>query len=487
MYQTPLRLLLLPKVVMPFLISLSMSLIACDEACEIGSPCDAACEPGSSPVCVTESICSCVASGTAGSEGGMSIAGTSIGGTHGGEEMNGGDVPSPACESLVLGDLVINEVMINPSEPEPDHEYIELVNVSTKEIDLTGVNLTYNGEEKFRFYQGCMAPKSAVVAFSGGSGAGVIPWVWSSPARGIGVYNYRYQFVNSKDFEFNLFGSDGQLLSAFVGESNMIEDGESVTRSPELTGVPTEHGEASANGALKSPGACSNGGSFEQQCLDGQQSSGGEMSGGVMSGGVMNGGVMNGGEMSTGGMNGGEMIIPPNCSSPLIGDLLINEVLIDAVDESADEFIELLNQSDVPVNLNRIELLYQTASGVLETQITFGPGCMAPHSALVIYNNTHNRPWYWSSPTIDSPSLSAGHSTFALANSRDAVLELRAGSGQRLSQLLVPRSQITEAVSVNRSPDGEESNESTIVLHNSISASSSSPGGRPDGARYEER
>ena len=28
--------------------------------------------------------------------------------------------------------------------------------------------------------------------------------------------------------------------------------------------------------------------------------------------------------------------------------------------------------------------------------------------------------------------LSAGHSTFALANSRDAVLELRAGSGQRL-------------------------------------------------------
>ena len=453
-----------------FLTSLIMLTVGCDEACEIGSRCDAVCEQGSVPVCVTESICSCVASGMAGSSGGMSIGGESGGGA-----MSGGTEPPPVCDSLAPGDLVINEAMINPSESEPDHEYIEVVNLSAKEVDLSGVNLTYNGEEKFRFYQGCMAPQSAFVAYSGGSGSGVLPWRWSTPARGVGVYNYRYQFVNSRDFDFSLFSGEGLLLSSFIGESNMIEDGESVTRSPELSGSPLEHAQASSTGALSSPTACANGGSFEQQCMDGQYITGGEMAGEE---------IIAGEEVIAGAVAGGGTP-PPNCASPLIGDLLINEVMIDAVDESAGEFIELLNQSDVAVNMDRIELLYQTPSGVLETQITFGPGCMAPHSALVIYNNSRERPWYWSTTTGDSGVLSTGHSTFGLANSRDAVLELRAGSGQRLSQLVVPRSEITEEVSVNRSPDAVES--STIVLHTSISTSSSSPGERPDGARYEER
>ena len=51
------------------------------------------------------------------------------------------------------------------------------------------------------------------------------------------------------------------------------------------------------------------------------------------------------------------------------------------------EFVELLNQSAAPVNLDRIELLYQTASGALEPQILLVLG-VAPHSALVIYNNS---------------------------------------------------------------------------------------------------
>ncbi len=451
---------------------------ACDDVCEIGSPCDAVCEPGTIPICVTKSICSCVASGSGGTEGGMSIAGTE-GGVTGGEE--GGTTPPPVCEPLIQGDLVINEVMINPSESEPDHEYVELVNISAKELDLTGVNLTYNGEEKFRFYQGCMAPNSSVVTYSGGTGAGVLPWIWSTMPRGIGVYNYRYQFVNSRDFDFSLFSEAGQLLSQFVGESGMIEDGESITRSPELIGQPIEHSLASSVGALHSPAACANGGSFEQGCVDGQQGAGVEVTGGEMTGGEMMGGDNLAGEIA-----GGEMMMPPPaCAAPLVGDLLINEVLIDADDESRGEFIEVLNQSDLSVNLDRIELLYQAPSGSLETKITFEPGCMAPHSAMVIYNNTREQSWFWSTPTADSQALGSGHSTFGLANSRDAVLELRAGSGQRLSQLTVPRSDITEEVSINRSPDAVES--SMIVLHDSISGISSSPGSRPDGARYEDR
>lgn len=463
-------------------ISTLLMIIGCDSPCQIGSSCDATCELGSAPICVTESICKCVAINVAGTEGGLSMGGGSMGGgsMNGGGEAGGTTEPPPVCEPLVLGDLIINEVMINPSESEPAHEYVELVNVSNKEIDLTGVNFTYNDEEKFRFQQGCMSPNSAVAAYSGGSGEGLLSWVWSTQPRGIGVYNYRYQFVNSRDFSFNLFSADGQLLSQFAGASNLINDGESITRSPELTGGPLEHVSASSNGSPSSPASCANGGTYEAGCNDGSA-----QMGGAMTGGETVGGSMAGGESMGGAMTGGQ-VIPPACSSPFVRDLLINELLIDAEgDENLGEFIEILNQSDQAVNLDGIQLLYQNSSGVMTSEVSFAPGCMAPHSALVIYNNTRDLPWLWSTMTSDSVALSTGHSPFPLANGRDAVLELQAPSGQRLSQLVVLRSEISEGVSANRSPDAVES--STMAQHDTLSTTPNSPGVRPDGTRYEDR
>ena len=325
--------------------------------------------------------------------------------------------------------------MIDPDNAEPANEYVELVNMSDKEIDLTGVNLTYNDDEKFRFYQGCMPAHSAVAAYSGGSGNDLIPWTWSSAARGIGVYNYRYQFVNSRDFNFTLYSDQGQVLSQFSGTQSQIKEGVSITRSPELIGEPLKHQEASTSGGKLSPAFCANGGSYEASCTDAPSIMAGEMAGEMA--GSMAGSMA--GEMA------GSMIMPPNCASPFIGDLLINELMIDAEgDENTGEFIEILNQSSQAVNLAGIELLYQNSSGVLNTEISFSPGCMAPRSALVIYNNTRDLAWLWSSPTSDSTTLSSGHSPFALANSRDAILELRASSGQLLSQIAVLRSEISE-------------------------------------------
>ena len=200
----------------------------------------------------------------------------------------------------------------------------------------------------------------------------------------------------------------------------------------------------------------------------------------------MAGGEMMGGETTGGEVTGGTLVNPPNCALPFVGDLLINEVLIDAEgNENTGEFIELLNQSSQAVNLDGIQLLYQNSNGVLATEITFPPGCMAPHSAVVIYNNTRDVPWTWSTVTSDSVTLASGHSPFALANSRDAVLELQASSGQRLSQLSVLRSDISEGISANRSPDAVES--STIAQHDTLSSAPTSPGFRPDGTRYEDR
>lgn len=466
------------------------ALIGCgEEACTIGGPCERACGEGLTPVCVASSICECVSYG--GAEGG-SIPGGMSGG--GGESAGVTSEPPPVCSPLQVGDLVINEVMINPSTTEPNNEYVEVVNVSDREIDLTGVNLTYAkggepGEEKFRFTQGCMAPRSAFVAYSAATN-GEVPWRWSTAARGVGVYNYRYSFVNGDDFEFSLFAESGELLSSFTGAKALIKDGESVTRLPEFTGEPAKHTDASAVGALESPATCSNLGTFEQQCTDG--STGGETAGdmaGDTAGDTAGVPAGDTGGASAGDIGGdlGGTAPPPSCGYPLVNDLVINEVLINPDgDENANEFIEILNLSDQEINLSGIGLWYQNSSGEMILEISFAPGCMAPHSAVVIRNNSRDVPWEWSTPTADSVSLSSGHSPFPLANTRDAVLELRASSGQRLSLMTVPRADIDEGISANRSPDAQESE--LIAPHAVLNPSAStSPGYCPNGARYEER
>ena len=460
---------------MSLAVSLSVvALMGCEERCEVGGSCDRICEPGLAPVCVASSICECVNY----TQGGGEVGGFSGGG---GDTVGGSIEPPPVCDPLLIGDLVINEVMINPSTTEPNNEYVELVNVSDREIDLTGVNLTYGGDEKIRFTQGCMAPKSSVAAYSSAT-TDEVPWQWSTPPRAVNMYKYRFQFSNSRDFEFALFGGDGALLSSFSGPKSMIDDGKSITRSPELTGEPLEHDLASIISAELSPASCSNLGRFESGCADGA-TGGAEISGAEA--GSITSGVEVGGTQASGGVGGGTP--PPNCSPPLVNDLVINEVLINPEgDEGVGEFIEILNISDQAVNLDGIGLWYQSSSGELTLEIEFAAGCMAPMSAVVIRNNSRDEPWVWSTPTSDSGALGSGHSTFALANSRDAILELRARSGQRISQMIVFKAEISEGVSANRSPDAQESDVITSHLELNPSASTS-PGYCPNGTRYEER
>jgi hypothetical protein len=385
-----------------------------------------------------------------------------------------------------MGDLIINEVMINPSTTEPNNEYVELVNVSNREIDLTGVNLTYNGEEKLRFTQGCMAPNSSVAAYSSAT-TDEVPWQWSTPPRAVGMNKYRFQFVNSRDFDFGLFAGSGELLSIFAGPESMIKDGKSITRSPELIGDPLLHDLASTVAAEFSPAACANLGNFESGCSNG--ATGGTEVSGTEAGTMTSGTEIGGAGTQTGGEAGGETgggLPPPNCSSPLVNDLVINEALINPEgDENVGEFIEVINVSAQAVNLDGIGIWYQNSSGELELEIAFSPGCMSPLSAVVIRNNTRDLAWEWSTPTADSALLGSGHSTFALANSRDAILELRATSGQRLSQMIVLKGNITEGVSANRAPDAQESD--TITSHLELNPSAStSPGYCPNGSRYED-
>lgn len=452
--------------------------VGCDDGCEVGKACDATCEPGSAPVCVAASICNCVSLGTGGEVGGGGIG-------VGGETIGGMTEAPPVCEPLVQGDLVINEVMINAlGTSEGAGEYIELVNVSAKELDLTGVMITYNTAEKLRFSQGCMAPQSAVAAFGGRTNA--TPWQWSTSPRGVVTETQAsFSFSNSNPFTLSMFDQSGNEIDRFTGESNLSRnDGESVTRSPDLTGEAASHASASPFGELSSPARCSNGGSFEALCADGSPVIGGEMAGAEIGGSPA--GMIAGGEQGGEPVGGQEIMV--DCSGPFVGDLVLNEVMINPTgDDGVGEYIELINLSTAPVSLAGIEIWYQNSSGTLERELIFGAGCMEPLSAVAVYTGDTSVPWIWSSPNQYSQALSTGHTSFPLANSRDAILELRAGSsGQRLSQLEVPRSLIVEGVSANRVRDGEESN--GVVRHDLVngSTSTSSPGRCSNGLRYEE-
>lgn len=444
-------------------------LIACEDKCEVGQGCDITCEPGLAPVCIASSICDCVSFGggeiPGGSQGGSSVAG--------GEA---GDVPPPVCDPLLEGDLVINEVLINaPGSSEGAGEYIELVNTSAKTIDLTGVMVTYNSDEKLLFRQGCMAPYSAVAAFGGGSNQ--TPWIWSTPAQGVVMdTKASFSFSNSSPFEFLLYQRDGQPIDLFSGAASLSsQDGESATRSPSLSGEPVRHSEVSPVMSLSSPAMCSNSGTFEQLCADGEVVTGGQTAG-EMAGEMIAGEVA--GEM----VGGGAPTL--NCDAPFVGDLVINEVLINPDgDDRSGEFIEVVNVSARPVNLASIELWYNNSENVLERKFGFGSGCLAANSAFAIFNASNSVSWIWSSPNEYSEQLELGHPTFQLNNERSAEIQLRAGSGQVLSRIVIPREMIISGVSANRPSDGSEGG--TVTRHDEVGLNTSSPGLCSNGDRFE--
>ena len=446
----------------------------CEEPCSAGAPCEDTCMIGLAPVCVAAGICECVPISTIDAnmnpEGGTSTLPNPANG--------------PACAAPNFGELVLNEVMINPSGPEPQEEYIELINLSAQEVNLLGVTLTYRGDEKLRFTAGCMAPNSAVALYDD-----ELLWRWSSPSREVAYTKGSFRFANTSDFAFELYSATGDALSSMIGEASLIKEGKSINRTPDINGESLAlHPEVSPASLLSSPAACANGGTFELACTDGMMGSQLPPPGGTevdMMGG------MGGTETPIGGTSGGgEVIPPPNCDPPFIGDLVINEVLSNpegTEQETKDEFIEILNRSEQPVNLQDISLKYlkdetEEQSGL----ISFTPGCFPAKSALAIYHQTPGDRWVWSSIGQDTARLSQGHSTFMITNSKKVTIQLLAQSGQILSQMSFPSSVAeTSGVSANRSPDGVQ--EAEVSLHTELSSTSSiSPGSCPNGGRYEE-
>ena len=345
-------------------------LVACqnNEICESqGSPCARECAEGETAICVTSSICSCVAdidgdeSGTeAGSE-----AGSDAGDDNGGN--SGGEMGPSQCDPPILGDLVINEVMIDAEGDENSYEYVEVANLSDRAIDLSGIKLSYKGSEKVNFLSGCMASKSLVALF-----ASEDEWVWSSPVGNLNMTKSAFRFSNSSDFNFELIGAEGQELNNFVGENTLVSEGVSINRSPDFSGESlVQHQDIST--LPNSPALCSNGAKFEDDCI------GSEIAG-MMAGGMAGGeagsesgseaGAIAGEEAGTvAGMMAGSEPEPP-CELAMPGELIINEVMIDpSGDESRDEYIELVNLSDQAVYLGGLVFKYKERNQIIFNNI----------------------------------------------------------------------------------------------------------------------
>ena len=474
-----------------------------EDPCVAGTQCAMTCPGGQIPVCVVDGICECVVYGN----GGGSNPSGGLSPITGGETTGGTQTPIevPSCAPPLPGDLILNEILVDPSLAEPQNEFIELVNTSNQEVNLQGLYINYNGELKFDFLAGCMAPNSAVALYHEQSLT-----QWSTPARApTWTVNGRRVFTNSADFTIDLYqNGDGNPLSVLFGTKSLVRAGVSANRPTDLQGDEAiRHTEISEQD--QSPALCSNGGTFENQCLDGVSTPIGGQEGGMMVGGqegaVMNGGqeggqtgaMLNGGQeggqegaMMSGGQEGGVMPVPVNCAPPSPGVLFINEVLINPEGNETttkEEFIEFVNQGPNSINLGGIGLYYNG-----DWKFDFPQGCFAGESLLALFNQKGPTQWIWSSSDSDSARFAtASIPSFALRNSSGITLELKDAQGNLLTsfssdnaRLDNPEARIVEGQSLTRTSDGNPNE--VFYLHPLLNTGESfSPGRCQNGNRYE--
>ena len=398
---------------------------------------------------------------------------------------------------------------------EPAEEYIELVNTTERPLSLAGLSVAYNASVKLSFERGCMPGRSAVAFYSDETLTS-----WSSAPEGLVMSQSSFRFANSNDFSFVLSNSSGEDLDRFEGLGSDIEPEVSLNRAPDLSGAPALH--TSLSELSSSPGLCPHGGSYEEGCpnapqggapaggveggapaggveggapaggapaggIEGGAPAGGAPAGGVPAGGVEGGAPAGGVEAgaTVGGVEGGVTLEP--CSSPSAGELVLNEVLANPLDNenltvNKTEWVELINVTDQWLDLEGITLSNEDV-----IKVTFGALCLAPRSALVIYNQRDASSWLPSSPLQGDP-LSSQVTGFSITNSRALNLTLGNQAGL-LSELSTADaiSSYPEGVSLNRDPDQDPN--APVSAHDSLTDAGgalSSQGLCANGARFED-
>lgn len=179
-----------------------------------------------------------------------------------------GDV-GPSCGSLIsgAGSLMLNEILAKPGgldvnndgESSTKDEFVEIVNVSGQELDLTGVQL-FTGQgtpsDLVHTFQGfCLGPLEGVVLFGGGN-----PGFTVDKAT-IMVADKSLSLNDAAGHGVRLVAGNGVEVDAYTYQ--LVPASESLTRWPDGTGAFAPHSEADTEaGKPFSPGSCIDGSPF---------------------------------------------------------------------------------------------------------------------------------------------------------------------------------------------------------------------------------
>ena len=325
--------------------------------------------------------------------------------------------PEPSLPTPQKGDLVINEILYNPpNDPVKgdankdgvrdtyQDEFIEIVNVSNKKLDLEGVKLTDNTTKTyFTFPKGVIvAPKQGIVIFGGGMSQDTAKnnnqphpnfgdsLVYTASFGGGGT---RLALTNSAK-TILLKDNQGLELDKFTyGTSECPGNkNESVTLDPDMTGKCTLHSKADSKGSLFSPGTRISGSKFSEMPVEPTTTESiSEPTTELISEPTT--------ELISDG--GTESIIESKPETtpdvgysrlPKVGDLIINELNTDPdskkgdankdgkISYSFDEFVEIVNNSSDPLRLQGLKL-YSKGKVVF----TFKAMILAPKGVVIIF------------------------------------------------------------------------------------------------------
>ena len=166
------------------------------------------------------------------------------------------------------------------------------------------------------------------------------------------------------------------------------------------------------------------------------------------------------------------------CKDPVLGDLVITEVLIDGEPTEKEEFVEIVNTAINAVSLDGISLLSER-DGRIRKHILFGLGCLPAGTAIAVYADPDR--WIYS-PDLTTRPVAAVQS-FGFSNQRDFHIILDSGRGYALDSVRGGFGQIQPGISIAR-----ERTDRTFpfVLHNTLGHGiDKSPGFCPNGGLYD--
>lgn len=170
--------------------------------------------------------------------------------------------------SLNITNVVINEFLADPAADDPgdangdgtrdssDDEFIEIVNVSGTDLDISGWSISDAVQVRHTFPEGSVIPADcSAVVFGGGSPSGSFGGaVVQTASEGALGFNNGGDTITIDD------GGSSTLEYVYGGEGG---NDQSLTRDPDITGAFVEHSTASASGGtLFSPGTQLDGTNF---------------------------------------------------------------------------------------------------------------------------------------------------------------------------------------------------------------------------------